>query len=116
MFKTYTIAAGAGFDFSLSLRINTSILTAEIAAKINDSYDNGELVLKVSNGDVYKAVARQAAFEVFYSLLGGYDPEASIQLLNQRFEWNIENLFLGIEIIDYEILEFSATSFDCVEQ
>jgi hypothetical protein len=116
MFKTYTIAAD-GYDFAVTLQIDTTVLTKDIATKINDLYDNGELVLKVSNGDVYKAVARQVAFEMFHSLVEGYNSEQAIQLFSQQMQEyaRLSSENLGIEVVSCGIRKLDAALFECSE-
>ena len=114
MFNTYTIAADSGYEFSIKLRIDTNLLTKEIASNINDFWGNSERMLKICHGDLYQAVARRAAFDLFYSLIEGYSSDHALQLLSQQEGWPSENL--GIEILSYDILEFDATQFYCIAE
>ena len=109
MIKRYKIECG--FDFSITLAINTDILTEDMVTEMNNFWGNRDRMMRASNGDVYQAIARRAALALFNSLFEGYDAQQSLQLLSQQEGWYPE--IRSIHIIDYDIPNLDAEDFDC---
>lgn len=104
----------SGLDTSITLEIDTSKITEDLAAQINGFWSGDEDVLNASDGDVIQAVARQAAGPLLWLLTEGFNNRAAVKSLSKSEGWP-EDETLGISIVDYEIPDFSADAFEVRE-
>ena len=112
MKKRYTL--DSGMDTSITLEIDTSKITAEIAAEINTFMGGGKEVLIAANGDVFEAVARRSAGRLVRLLLEGFHEIGSVAELSEQEGWpDVANG--GITIVDHEIPTLGATDFEVLE-
>lgn len=89
-----------GMDLSLTLEIDTSIMTPELASDVNGFFVGASDILESADGDVIQAVARRAAPAIWATLLDGYIPEYALEQLGQSEGWPEKH---GIRVIDYDV-------------
>lgn len=102
----------AGYDFSLMLEIDTTIMTTELATEINEFWSGAKDVLKASNGDVIEAVARRATSRIIQYIINGFNVEGALDELGKQEGWPEKH---GISITDYDMPDFDADSLDVTE-
>lgn len=96
--RTFTLMDG--MDLSITLAIDTEILTPELAAHIVGFWSGGDEVLEISNDDVYEAVARFAAPRLWsYMMYDGFHAAGAVATLHEQEGWCIQGPTLGITII-----------------
>lgn len=103
-----------GMDVSITLEIDTDILTAETAKQINGFWSGSGAVIQASDGCVFQAVARRAAGPLLLHLLDGYSEEGSVWELADKEGWPSEEN-IGIKIVDHEIPDFDAVEWQVEE-
>ena len=100
----------AGLDVSITLDIDTSVMTEEMAAEVNAFWHGKEEVLRAAGGDVIQAVARRAAIPLLHTLLSGCNKRfVVVQTFADREGWPQPT---GISVVDYEIPELDACSLE----
>jgi len=97
-----------GMDLTLTLSIDTDVLTPQWAGEISRFWASKDEVLDASDGDEYQAVARYAASWLWDSLLDGWTPAYAVKDLHKQEGWCIPAETLGIEILDHDIPDMSA--------
>lgn len=102
----------AGFDFSLTLEIDTTIMTTELATEINEFWSCANDVLAASNGDVIEAVARRAMPRLVFAMLNGSNETGALYELSREEGWPKNH---GISIKDYDMPDFSGTDLNVTE-
>lgn len=103
----------AGFDVSLTLEIDTKVVTEEIANSVATFWSNKEEMAEVA-ADVWEATARYAASELVPLLIEGYTPKGATEELHEQEGWCWPGDF-GIHVIDWELPDLSAVGFECKE-
>lgn len=108
--KTFTFA-GEG-DTEITLQIDTAIMTPEYARECVKFWHGHHALLSECEGDetqrYYEAVARTAASQLIPRLIGNYSIEGALEDMAKDEGWPPE---LGIQITDYQVPEFEASSF-----
>lgn len=102
----------AGFDCSITLQIDTAIMTEELAKLVNEFWSDSVEVYAASNGDSIEAVARQAAPFLLVSLSQGYNKYGACAELAQQEGWPEKH---GISICDYVSPDLDSASLDVEE-
>ncbi len=103
----------SGFDISITLEIDTKVVTEELANNVATFWSNKDEVEEVS-ADVWEATARLAANELIPLLVEGYTPKGAAKELHEREGWCWPGE-LGIHIIDWELPDLSAQGLECEE-
>lgn len=85
MKKTYKLEAG--FDFEITLSIDTDLMSAQLAKDITDFAGVSAFMLSQSDDDLYQVVARMAAAPLLMSLVSGYTPYAALSYLEDSEGW-----------------------------
>ncbi len=101
-----------GFDLSITLDIDISVLTPDIAEEVSTFWASKDEVREASEGNVYEAVARYAAGPLLRDLLDGWTPGWALEELSKSEGWPENH---GITIIDYEVPDLSAAMWDVEE-
>lgn len=112
MKKRYKLESG--MDTSITLEIDTAVMTEELSTEVNEFWSGAEDVLDASGGDVFQAVARRAAGRLLGYLLDGYNEIAAVSELSEQEGWPGLDM-IGITIIDHEIPDLSSVMFDVAE-
>jgi hypothetical protein len=100
----------AGLDVSITLDVDTSVMTDEMATEVNAFWYGKENVLSASGGDVTQAVARRAAIPLLQTLLDGCNKHFAVfQTFEDKEGWPQPT---GISLVDYEIPELDACSLE----
>jgi Protein of unknown function (DUF2528) len=103
--KTYEVSDG---EATLTLEIDTAVLSAELATMINNFWHGSKQVLERSGGDIYQAVARRAARPLFIFLSQGFTSEGAMDSLCDSEGWPPISQ-LGIKMVDSYLPTFNAT-------
>src|SRR5690348_7989298 len=98
MKKRYKLSCG--MDMTLTLDIDTDVMTPELAQEVNSFWSGAEEVLDASDGDITQAVARRAASYLWSELQDGWRPQYVTEQLAKAEGWPPQH---GITIVDYEI-------------
>ncbi len=101
-----------GFDLSITLDIDTAILTPEYAHEVARFWSSKDEVLAASDNDDYQAVARYAASWLWGYLLEGYNEAGALRHLHEQEGWCFPGDSLGITIRSYDAPEFDAAAYD----
>lgn len=104
-----------GMDLSITLDIDTSILTPDYAHEIACFWASKDEVLAASDDDDYQAVARYAASRLWRYLLDGHSEAGAVAILHEQEGWCLPGDSLGITIRDYDIPSFDAADYEVVE-
>jgi len=101
-------------DLSITLEIDTALITLELAHQMNEFLGNASDCLDASDGDIYQVVACYAAVILLKSLINGCTTGESIRQLSR------EKGFLfcsdgGMTIIDYDAPKLSFGTFNVRE-
>lgn len=113
MKKHYEVEVNS-FDLSITLEIDTTKMTAEIAAQVNGFWAGAESVLESSDGDIFQAVARRAAWPLMHYLLVGYHETGAVEELSEQEGWPDKD-HIGITIIDHVIPDLDPTMYEVEE-
>lgn len=101
-----------GFDLSITLDIDTDVMTPELAKEVNAFWISADEILEVSDGDAVQAVARRAADPLLRSLQDGRYQEYALEELGKSEGWPEKH---GITIVDYEIPCTDSVTWDVEE-
>lgn len=112
MKKRYKLESG--MDTGITLEIDTTKMTAEIAGLVNEFWSGAESVLDASEGDVFQAVARRAAGPLLGYLLDGYHARGAVEVLAEQEGWPSRE-HLGITIIDHDFPDLEADMYEVTE-
>lgn len=104
----------SGMDTSITLEIDTTKITPELAEEINGFWSSADEVLRESNGDIVEAVARRAAGPLLWFLIDGWNKQGAVDQLSKSEGWP-DAEHIGISITDYDIPDLSADQFDVTE-
>lgn len=99
----------AGMDISITLSVDTDVMTSEMAAEINAFWSGADEVLEAADGDVIEAVARRAAPRLIHSLVEGWTQKHAVELLSDEEGWPSNH---GITIIDFDLPDWSAENLE----
>lgn len=103
-----------GFDFSITLEIDTAILTPQYANDMACFWGSHEEVCDASNGDDYEAVARYAAPRLWlYMMYYGYHAEGAVASLKEQEGWLSEGDWL--RVVDHEVPSLAAADLEVEE-
>jgi Protein of unknown function (DUF2528) len=111
MIKEFRV--GAGDDLSITLHIDTSVMTETLAKEVNGFWGGAEEVLRESKGCIFQAVARRAAGPLLSYLMDGYGLTSAVSQLADQEGWPKENI--GITVIWYEIPDLDPISLSVEE-
>ncbi|WP_182212398.1 DUF2528 family protein [Stenotrophomonas acidaminiphila] len=104
-----------GMDLSITLDIDTSILTPDYAHETARFWASKDDVLAASDDDDYQAVARYAASDLWRYLIDGYNEAGALRQLHEQEGWCYPGDSVGITIRDYEIPSFYAADHEVEE-
>jgi hypothetical protein len=96
--RVYRVESCQG-SISIVLEIDSDIMGAQLATEINDFWSGADVVLAVSVGDIYQAVARRAFAPLMHFLMDGYSEDGAIKQLDNQEGWTS----FGMKILEYEI-------------
>lgn len=113
MSKVITIKLDTGMDTSITLRIDTDVMTQKIAKDVVDFWSGGDEVLEASDGDVFEAVARFAAPRLLHHLNDGWNENGAVAKLSQEEGWPSPT---GISILDHELPDYDPVMFDLISK
>lgn len=113
MKKRYKLESG--MDTSITLEVDTGVLSEELAAEINAFWTGADRVLDESNGDVFQAVARRAAGPLIGFLCDGYHSDGAVAQLSDCEGWPPEETHGGIAIVDHELPDLGPLDFTVTE-
>jgi len=99
---------------SITLEIDTAIITPEIASQMNGFWSSAKDCLDASDGDIYQAIARQAAGNLLACMINGRTEAGSILELSKEdgFQPCADG---GMKIVSYDIPGLSFDDFDVEE-
>lgn len=103
----------SGFDISITLEIDTKVVTEELANSVATFWSSKDEMAEVA-ADVWEATARYAASELIPLLIEGCTPKGAAAELHEREGWCWPGDF-GIHIIDWELPDLSAVGIECEE-
>lgn len=109
MKKRYKIEAG--LDITITLEIDTDVMTAELAEEINEFWNGAKEILAASDGDVFQAVARRATYALVQGLMRGYSDDIVVPMLGNEEGWPGADA-MGMEILDYDIPDLRASELN----
>lgn len=104
-----------GFDLSITLDIDTAVLTPDYAHDVSHFWASKDEVLEASEGDDYQAVARYAASRLWGYLMDGYNQEGAIKQLRKQEGWGWPGERFGITIRDHEVPSFDEEYYEVEE-
>lgn len=104
----------SGLDISVTVEVDTNVLTTEMAKEIVSFWTSGDEVLDVSNDDVFQAAGRYAASRLICFLIDNYTNDGAIRQLCSEEGWPPREA-LGMRIVDSEIPEFGPTELEVRE-
>lgn len=107
MFKVFKLLAG--MDISITLQVNTDVMTGEVAAEVNAFWSGADAVLEAAEGDVIEAVARRAAPRLIHSLVDGWTKKHAVERLSDEEGWPSDH---GITIIDFDLPDWDAENLE----
>lgn len=109
MKKRYKLEAG--MDTSITLDIDTEVITEALAREINGFWTSAEDVLEESGGDVFQAAARRAAGGLIGFLFDGFTTDGAVSELSESEGWPPDEVLTGIRIVDHDLPEFGSLDF-----
>jgi hypothetical protein len=110
MKKRYKLESG--MDTSITLDIDTEVITEALAHEINGFWIHSDLVLSDSDGDVFQAVARRAAGPLLGFLFDDYTPNSAVSRLSEMEGWPPTETITGIRVVDIEKPELGPLDFE----
>ncbi|MFZ2986605.1 DUF2528 family protein [Ideonella sp.] len=103
-----------GCENSITVQVDTTVMTPEIATEVNNFWSGAEGVLRASKGDIIQAVARRALSVLVDNVLAGWNLAYCAEELGKQEGWPEAH---GITVIGYEFPDFDEPcGWDCVEQ
>ena len=97
-----TFKLDSGLDFSITLEIDTNILTPQFAHDMACFWSSHKEVRDAANGDDYEAVARYAAPRLWlYMMYDGYHEEGAVATLKEQDGWLSEGDW--IRVVDHDV-------------
>lgn len=97
----------SGMDVSITLEIDTDLMTKETATEINHFWSGAYDVLDASEGCVYQAVARRASGCLLSYLMEGLSMAGAVRALG----WS-GIAHGGISILSYDLPDLDPVSLD----
>jgi len=102
----------SGIDLTITLDIDTDVMTPELAKEINSFWAGADDVLDASEGDVIQAVARRAAGPLLATLLDDWIPQYALDELGKSEGWPEKH---GITIVDHDLPNMDSDMWDVEE-
>lgn len=102
-----------GFDLSITLDIDTTIVTQEHADSVATFWSSADEVADVS-ADTYEATARYAGCALLNYLMAGNNTYGALSELHEDEGWCWPGEF-GINIVDHDLPDLSSESVECKE-